>query len=479
MSIEKKLIALALFICNSMGAIEITIVTTAIPSIVKDLSGFNLSSYIFSIFLLTSAIATTVFGKLSDIYGKKKLLQIAIVIFLIGSLLCGLSQSMVFLIISRAIQGLGSGALTTLTMAVIGDVFAVEERAMISGYNSTVWSVASLIAPMLGGLILLRFTWHWVFYINIPVGILSMILIQKAYKFEDTTSSDELDIKGLTVMTIFVVCLLQAMSALENHSFFSLNVIGLFAAAMVFLLLFIKVEKGVKSPVLPYQLFSKEILIIMIITFLNSVVLIAMDVYNPSFMQSVQGHSPLMSTVPIVPLSVAWVLSSFFLSRIISKYSTKSILIASLSVLAAGILGLVSLNPESSPLHMGIASGVIGLGFGGSFNMLLFIVQETLSKEDMGMASGSVMFVRTLGQTIGISMFGLVLNNSVIRYFAKSGKVIDTSTLLSNKSISHLDLVSSQFNGYNNIYLACFILSVACVFIALLLPGKKKLDSYN
>ena len=147
--------------------------------------------------------------------------------------------------------------------------------------------------------------------------------------------------------------------------------------------------------------------------------------------------------------------------------------------MAAGILGLVSLNPESSPLHMGIASGVIGLGFGGSFNMLLFIVQETLSKEDMGMASGSVMFVRTLGQTIGISMFGLVLNNSVIRYFAKSGKVIDTSTLLSNKSISHLDLVSSQFNGYNNIYLACFILSVACVFIALLLPGKKKLDSYN
>ena len=218
---------------------------------------------------------------------------------------------------------------------------------MLFRSNSTVWSVASLIAPMLGGLILLRFTWHWVFYINIPVGILSMILIQKAYKFEDTTSSDELDIKGLTVMTIFVVCLLQAMSALENHSFFSLNVIGLFAAAMVFLLLFIKVEKGVKSPVLPYQLFSKEILIIMIITFLNSVVLIAMDVYNPSFMQSVQGHSPLMSTVPIVPLSVAWVLSSFFLSRIISKYSTKSILIASLSVLAAGILGLVSLNPES------------------------------------------------------------------------------------------------------------------------------------
>ena len=478
MSLEKKLVALALFACNSMGAVEITIVTTAIPSIVKDLSGFNLSSYVFSIFLLTSAIATTMFGKLSDIYGKKKLLQISIVIFLVGSLLCGLSKSMVFLIIARGIQGLGSGALSTLTMAVIGDVFDVEERAMITGYNSTVWSIASLIAPMLGGLILMRFTWHWIFYINIPVGILSMILIQKSYKFKETKSSDSLDVKGLTLMTLFVICVIQAMSGFEKHPFLSINVLGLLALSAVFLVIFVKVEKTVESPVLPYQLFSKEIMIIMIITFLNSIVLIAMDVYNPSFMQTVQGHSPMMSTVPIVPLSSMWVLSSFLLSRIISRYSTKAILIGSLSVLAAGVLGLVMLTPSSSPWHMGIASGVIGFGFGGSFNMLLFIVQETLSKEDMGMASGSVMFVRTLGQTLGISAFGLLLNNSITKYFSNIGISVDTSTLLSDKSLKAVDLVKSQFAGYNNIYIACLILGVLCVVITGLLPGKKKLNSY-
>lgn len=478
MSLEKKLVALALFACNSMGAIEITIVTTAIPSIVKDLSGFNLSSYVFSIFLLTSAIATTMFGKLSDIYGKKKLLQISIVIFLVGSLLCGLSRSMVFLIISRGIQGLGSGALSTLTMAVIGDVFDVEERAMITGYNSTVWSIASLIAPMLGGLILMRFTWHWIFYINIPVGIVSMILIQKSYKFKESKSSDQLDIKGLTLMTLFVICVIQAMSGFEKHTFFSLNVLGLLVVSIVFLGVFIRVEKTVDSPVLPYKLFSKEIMIIMIITFMNSIVLIAMDVYNPSFMQTVQGHSPLMSTVPIVPLSSFWVMSSFILSRIISKHSTKTILMASLGILAAGVFGLVLLKPSSSPWHMGIASAIIGFGFGGSFNMLLFIVQETLSKEDMGMASGSVMFVRTLGQTLGISAFGLLLNNSIAGYFRNIGIAVNTSTLLSNKSLKTADIIGSQYAGYNNIYIACFVLGVLCVIITAFLPGKKKLNSY-
>lgn len=478
MSLEKKLVALALFMCNSMGAIEITIVTTAIPSIVKDLSGFNLASYVFSIFLLTSAIANTVFGKLSDIYGKKNLLQVSIVIFLIGSLLCGLSKNMHFLIFSRAIQGLGSGALATLTMAVIGDVFDIEERAVISGYNSTVWSIASLIAPLLGGLILLRLSWHWIFYINIPVGLLSIFLIKKSYHFKETKSSDKLDMKGLTFMTLFIVCIIQAMSAMESHSFLSVNVLGLIGLSIVFILIFIRAEKNAEYPVLPYKLFSKEIVIIMIITFFNATILIAMDVYNPSFMQSVQGYAPMMSTVPIVPLSTCWMLSSFLLSRIISRYSTKFILIVSLGLLAVGVFFLTLLTPVTSPVYMALAACVIGLGFGGSFNMLLFIVQETLSKEDMGMASGSVMFVRTLGQTIGISAFGLILNSSIIDYFRNLGIKLDTGTFLSDKSLKAVDIIQSQYHGYNNIYIATFVLALICVLIAFMLPGKKKLDSY-
>ena len=479
MNLEKKLIAFALFSCTFMGAVEITIVTTAIPSIVRDLNGFNLSSYLFSIYLLTSAVATTIFGKLSDLYGRKKLLQISIVIFILGSLLCGLSNSMPLLIISRGVQGLGSGAINTLTMATIGDIFGVEDRARIQGYNSTVWSIGGLIAPILGGIILIRLSWHWVFFINVPIGILSMILIHRSYKATETKSDDKLDLKGLFTLTLIIICLIQAMSALEKHSIFSPNVGGLAVLAIIFTYVFTRIEKNVEYPVIPYKLFSKEILVVMIISFLNSTILIAMDVYNPSFLQNVQDYPPIVSTVPIVPMSVFWVVSSFILSRYIHKFSTKAILIVSLSILAIGCCGLVLLTPKSSPLFMGIYSAIIGLGFGGSFNMLLFIVQETVSKDDIGMASGSIMFVRTLGQTLGVSAFGFILNSSIVKYFSKTNIDIDPANILSNTAIDKTEIIKSLFAGYNNVYWGCLIVGIVCVIFALLLPSNKILKNYN
>ncbi|WP_101774018.1 MDR family MFS transporter [Peptostreptococcus faecalis] len=477
MTLEKKLVAFALFACTFMGAVEITIVTTAIPSIVKDLNGFNLSSYIFSVYLLTSAIATTVFGKLSDLYGRKKLLQISIVIFLLGSTLCGLSGSMVFLIISRGIQGLGSGAINTLSMTIIGDVFEVEERAKIQGYNSTVWSIASLAAPVIGGAMLIKLTWHSVFLLNIPVGILSIILIHKFYNASESKNNEKLDVKGLTLISIFIVCLIQAMSSFEKHPFLSVNVLGLLLLSSIILYIFYRVEKNIENPVLPYRLFSKEIFIVMLISFFNSMILIAMDVYNPSFMQSVQGYEPIMSVVPIVPMSIFWVIASFILSKIISRYSTKSILITSLLILAIGLLVLATLKPDSNPLLMMMGCSIVGFGFGGSFNMLLFIVQETLSRDDMGIASGAVMFIRTLGQTLGISAFGLLLNNSVSRYFKEYGMNVDTGSLLANNAIKASDKIQSLFSGYFSIYLACFIIGIVCVVTAFLLPSKKIIGS--
>lgn len=478
MTVEKKLIAFAIFACTFMGAVEITIVTTAIPSIVKDLDGFNLSSYLFSIYLLTSAIATTIFGKLSDLYGRKKLLQLSIIIFLAGSLLCGISRSMIFLILSRGIQGLGSGAINTLSMATIGDVFEVEERAKIQGYNSTVFSIAGLIAPVIGGIMLIKLSWHWIFLINVPIGILSMILIHKSYNAVESRSNEKLDLKGLSILTIFIVFLIQAMSALEKHPFLSFNVSGLLVISIIILIIFAKIEKNVEAPIIPYKLFSKEMFVIMVICFFNSSILIAMDVYNPSFMQSIQGHSPIMSTVPIVPMSLFWVFSSFLLSKVIKKYSTKTILSVSLLVLAIGCFGLTLLRPKSHPLWMGFYAAIIGLGFGGSFNMLLFVVQETVSKENIGIASGAVAFIRTLGQTLGISAFGLILNNVVSDYFKKFNMNIDTSTILTNTSIKKLDIVQSLFIGYNKIYITCFIVGIICVLLAFMLPSSKKLNSY-
>lgn len=476
MNKSKKMIAFAIYACSFMSAVEITIVTTAIPSIVKDLHGFNLASHIFSVYLLTSAVATAVFGKLSDLYGRKKLLQISILVFLIGSILCGMSTTMPMLIIARGVQGIGSGAINTLSMAIIGDIFAVEERAKIQGYNSTVWSLASLIAPVIGGLILLKLTWNWIFYINIPIGIFSMYLIKNHYHSSDTRSSSTLDVKGLVILTLFIVALIQTMTALEKHSLVESQVIIPVIISIILAFVFNKIEKNIDHPVLPIQLFSRDILLIMIMSFLTSMVLIAMDVYNPQFMQNVSGYPPMYSTVAIVPMSGAWVLASFLLSRIIHKYSTKFIMIISLGFLSLGLVALLLMKSDTGLLHIGLAVFLVGLGFGGCFNMLLFIVQEALHKDDIGMASGSVMLVRTLGQTLGISGFGLSLNIAIKRYFSSKGMNVDTSNLLADRSISKLDLVNSLFKGYNIIYILCLVATIACIICSLLLTSSKLTD---
>lgn len=473
MSFNKKMLAFALLSCSFMSAIEITIVTTALPSIAKDLNGFSYSSYIFSIYLLTSAVATTVFGKLSDVYGRKKLLQLSILIFVIGSTMCGLSNSIFMLIAFRFVQGIGAGAINTLTMATIGDVFDVEDRAKIQGYNSTVWSIASLIAPVIGGIILIRLSWHWVFFINIPIGIISMVLIEKNYKKVSAPSTSKLDIRGLIILTLAITALIQSISELEKYTFTSSRVFVPIIIAAVLLVVFAKVEENVENPVLPIKLFSPQIALVLIVSFLSAMILIGFDVYNPAFVQNVQGYSPVVSSVPMLPMSLAWVLSSFILSKIISKYSMRSISIVSLFVLAIGTAGLFSLKPSSPLMMMGISSAITGFGFGGCFNMMLFIVQETLSKEDMGIASGSVMFVRTVGQTLGISLFGLITNSTVEAYFYGMGISVDTSSVLNNTSIDKKMVVEAIYGGYNNVYLACLIIAILCTILSIFISKKK------
>lgn len=479
MSLDRKFIAFAIFACSFMSAVEVTIVSTAIPSIVRDLNGFDLSSYLFSVYLLTSAVATTVFGKLSDLYGRKNLFQTSIFIFLIGSIMCGISRSMTFLIFSRAIQGIGSGAINTLSLATIGDVFEVEDRARIQGYNSTVWSLASLIAPVIGGVMLIKLSWHWIFFINIPIGLLSIYLIHRSYNTVEVKNEEKLDVRGLVLMTIFIVFIIQGLSSLEKNTFFSFNVLIWFIPSVFVLFVFIRVERYVENPVLPVKLFSKEAVLLLGIGFLNSMVLIAMDVYNPSFMQNVMDYHPIMSTFTIVPMSVAWVISSLVLSKYLSMVSTKFVMLTSLIILLMGSLGLYFLKPDSSIFFIALSSSIIGFGFGGSYNLVLFIIQETLPKEDMGIASGVVMFIRTLGQTLGISLFALILNSNLSRYFSKSNLKVDTNSILSNAELDHTQVVSALFNGYNALYLSCVIIGIITLVIAVFMRGRIKLNEYS
>ena len=219
MDYRKRNILIALMVAMFLGAVEGTVVTTAIPTIVKDLQGFEIISLVFSVYLLTSAISTPIYGKLSDLYGRKNILSIGIIIFLVGSCLCGVSQTMYMLIGARAIQGVGAGAIFTVTYTIVGDVFNLEERPKVQGLIGTVWGIASLAGPFLGGVLIDMLSWHWIFFINLPFGILSVILIQRNLDETFEKKKHKIDFAGIITLSAAMIIFLNIFLSAENISF--------------------------------------------------------------------------------------------------------------------------------------------------------------------------------------------------------------------------------------------------------------------
>ena len=285
MDSKKRNIVIALMVAMFLGAIEGTVVTTAIPTIVKDLQGFEIISLVFSVYLLTSAISTPIYGKLSDLYGRKNVLSIGIIIFLIGSFLCGLSQTMYMLIVFRAIQGIGAGAIFTVTYTIVGDVFTMEERPKIQGTIGTVWGIASLAGPFLGGILIDTLSWHWIFFINIPFGILSIILIQKNLKENFKKTKHKIDYAGIITLSVAMIIFLNIFVSIESISFnHNIFIVISLVITIILLWVFYKIERKAKEPIIPFDIFTKTNTIVNLVSFLASAVLIGADVYLPIYM---------------------------------------------------------------------------------------------------------------------------------------------------------------------------------------------------
>jgi EmrB/QacA subfamily drug resistance transporter len=444
MDSRKRNIVIALMVAMFLGAVEGTVVTTAVPTIVKELQGFNIISLVFSVYLLTSAISTPICGKLSDLYGRKNVLSIGIIIFLAGSFLCGLSQSMFMLIGFRAIQGIGAGAIFTVTFTIVGDLFTLEERPKVQGTLSSVWGIASLAGPFLGGLLIDTLSWHWVFFVNIPFGILSVILLQKNLVENFEKKKHKIDYAGIivlsTAMIIFLSIFLLTESLGVNRNTFTIFAIS---AAAILLLLFYKIEIKAKEPTIPFDIFTKSSIIINAISFLASAVLIGMDVYMPIYIQNILGYGATISGLAIAPMSVTWLLASVIMGKGIIKYGEKRVLLISNSIILLSVALLPTLGVNSSLILVLLYVSVMGIGFGGSFTTLTIVVQESVEYGKRGTAIATNSLLRTLGQTIGVSVLGSMFNLFIVKYFLKIGvQGIDPSNLY--KSSAHAGAVSSE-----------------------------------
>ena len=480
MDARKRNITIALMVAMFLGAVEGTVVTTAVPTIVKDLNGFELISWVFSLYLLTSAVSTPIYGKLADLYGRKNTLSVGIIIFLIGSCLCGLSQNMYQLIAFRTLQGLGAGSIFTITYTIVGDVFTLGERARIQGWLSTVWGVASLMGPFLGGFLIDNLSWHWIFFINLPFGILSVILLEKYLKEDFEKRKPKIDYLGSLVLSASIIILLYGFLTGEKSKIGYLYTITIcMIISLILFILFYFIEKNAKEPIIPFDIFTGTSTVVNIISFLSAAVLIAMDVYMPLYMQNVLGFKAMIAGLSMAPMSIAWLASSFILSKAIPKYGEKIVVLISTLILLVSCLLLPTLGINSPLILVVIYAFIMGFGFGGCFTTLTIVVQAAVDYPKRGVATSTNSLVRTLGQTIAVSVFGGAFNLSIVKYFKDLGiKGVEPSNLYANGGLNGgvaLSNIKASLNsGLHVIFIILILITVICVLLSLRLSSSLK-----
>ena len=416
----KIIVTIALMLGMFLAALDTTIVGTALPSIVGKLGGITLYSWVFSAYLLTSTTTVPIYGKLADLYGRKPIFLFGSALFLIGSIASGASQSMVQLIIFRAVQGLGAGAVLPIVLTIIGDIFELEERAKLQGLFSGVWGISSVVGPALGGLIVDHFDWRWVFYINIPFGLLSATLLAIYLKENIERKKHHLDYIGTVTLTAGIVALLFAfLQGGTTWAWNSWQIIGLFATAILLIALFLFQERRAEEPILPLTLFNNRIIAV---ASLGSVVLgvnmFAITTYIPLFVQGVKGGSATDAGIILIPLLLSWPITATFSGRIVIRFGYRITVVLGSFLSAVGIGMMLFFNAQTSITFIIAAMVLIGSGFGLASTAYTLSVQNAVPWKLRGVVTASSQFFRTIGGTVGIAVLGTILNAQMAQHFA-------------------------------------------------------------
>ncbi|HEK5968291.1 TPA: MFS transporter [Staphylococcus aureus] len=402
MRLKSIITVIALILIMFMSAIESSIISLALPTIKQDLNAGNLISLIFTAYFIALVIANPIVGELLS---RFKIIYVAIaglLLFSIGSFMCGLSTNFTMLIISRVIQGFGSGVLMSLSQIVPKLAFEIPLRYKIMGIVGSVWGISSIIGPLLGGGILEFATWHWLFYINIPIAIIAIILVIWTFHFpeEETVAKSKFDTKGLTLFYVFIGLI---MFALLNQQLLLLNFLSFILAIVVAMCLF-KVEKHVSSPFLPVVEFNRSITLVFITDLLTAICLMGFNLYIPVYLQEQLGLSPLQSGLVIFPLSVAWITLNFNLHRIEAKLSRKVIYLLSFTLLLVSSI-IISFGIKL-PVLIAFLLILAGLSFGYIYTKDSVIVQEETSPLQMKKMMSFYGLTKNLGASIGSTIMG-------------------------------------------------------------------------
>lgn len=395
-----------------MIAIEATIVSTAMPQIAGQLGDLHLYAWVFSAFLLTQTAMTVVFGKLSDIYGRKPVLLVGIAIFLVGTVLCGLAWSMPSLILFRLLQGVGAGAIQPVALTVVGDLYSAAERGKIQGWLASVWGVSSVLGPLAGGLIIAHLSWAWVFWINVPVGIAAAYGFM-TYLTENTVRErQKVDTIGATLFAVTVAAVMIALTQAGSSSLRSAGIVALVAALSA--LLFVVQERRAAAPMMDFSLWARRaIATANTATLLSGMAVIGLTTFLPLYVQGVLGQSPLVAGFALTMMVFGWPVGATLCAKSFPRFGLRTPLLFGAALLPLGGLAFLLLAPGGSPVVAGLGSLVMGLGMGFLNTAAIVIIQDSVGWADRGAATASNIFSRNLGSTFGATVLGVVLNISL------------------------------------------------------------------
>ncbi|MGW1022194.1 DHA2 family efflux MFS transporter permease subunit [Streptomyces sp. NPDC002577] len=404
----------ALLLGMLLAALDQTIVSTALPTIVSELGGLEHLSWVVTAYLLASTAATPLWGKLGDQYGRKKLFQAAIVIFLIGSALCGMAQNMPQLIGFRALQGLGGGGLMVLSMAIVGDIVPPRDRGRYQGLFGAVFGATSVLGPLLGGLFTQHLSWRWVFYVNLPVGIVALIVIATALHIPRRAMPHTIDYLGTFLIASVATCLvLVASLGGTTWAWGSAQIIGLAVLGVLLAVAFVAAERRAAEPVLPLKLFRiRTFTLSAVISFVVGFAMFGAMTYLPTFLQIVHGISPTLSGVHMLPMVFGLLLASTASGQIVSRTGRWKVFpVAGTGITTLGLLLLHQLDEHSSTGLISVYFFVFGCGLGLVMQVLVLIVQNAVSYEDLGVATSGATFFRSIGAAFGVAIFGTIFAN--------------------------------------------------------------------
>lgn len=405
-------VLLAVMLSTALIAVDSTILATAVPSVVADLGGFAQFPWLFSVYLLAQAVTVPVYGKLADLFGRKPVVLVGIGLFLLGSVLCGLAWSMGTLIGARVVQGLGAGAIVPVTITIVGDLYSTAERARVQGYIASVWAMAAVVGPTLGGIVSEYASWRWIFWVNIPLCALAAAMIARNFAERVDRSRPAVDYRGAALLTAgLTLVILALLEGGQAWAWTSPAGIAILAVGVVLLAVFWLVERGAPEPVLPLWVFRRRLLVASgLISAGVGAVLLGLTSYIPTYVQTVLGHGPLVAGFALATLTLGWPLAASQAGRIYLRMGFRGCALIGTAIVLAGAGLLLLLDEGSGVVQVAVACLVVGFGMGLTVSPTLIAAQSSVGWKDRGVVTANNLFLRSVGGAVGIAAFGALAN---------------------------------------------------------------------